>query len=140
MAGRVRDSIGITVYYKGYKSNPEGIPYDKYDGYIQDNICYSSKQQEDIKAERIKQRNEEDNTLLKKIRVMNFMTVLSNSSQLDKCECDGLLFDDNEKISIKYRKNEVIKEIFVKGKICKDCGRKIVERKLILDAYHKTEG
>ena len=37
-------------------------------------------------------------------------------------------------ISIKYRKNGIVKEIFVNGKICDDCGRKIVLRNLILDA------
>ena len=139
MAGRVRDGIGITVYHKGYKSNPEGMPYDKYDGYIQDYNNRSTKQK-NSETEEIKQRNESDNTFIKQIRNMNFISVWSYNDQEDKCVCEGLKFEDREKISIKYRINGSVKEIFVNGKICKDCGRKIVLKKPILDAYHKAEG
>ena len=139
MAGRVKDGIGVTVYPKGYKSNPEGMPYDKYDGYIQDYNNRSTKQK-NSETEKIKQRNEEDNTFIRRIQNMNFLSVWTSEDQTDKCVCEGIKYEAKERISIKYRKNGIVKEIFVNGKICKDCGRKIVLKKPILDAYHKAEG
>lgn len=139
MAGRVRDGIGITVYHKGYKSNPEGMPYDKYDGYLQDYNNRSTKQK-NSETEKIKQRNESDNTFIRHIQNMNFLSVWTSENQTDKCVCEGIDFGSKEKLAIKYRKDGIVKEILVSGKICKDCGRKIVVKKLILDAYHKAEG
>ena len=119
MAGRVRDGIGITVYHKGYKSNPEGMPYDKYDGYLQDYNNRSTKKK-NSETEKIKQRNEEDNTFIRRIQIMNFLSVWPFANKDDKCLCEGRILQDKDKISIKYRKNGIVKEIFVNGKICKD--------------------
>ncbi len=138
MAKRIRDNTGISVYPRGYISNPDSTSIDKYDAYIQDNISRSPKQK-DTETEKIKQRNEADNNFLKEVQINNNLVVIPNMGQEDKCVCKGAKLENKEEISIKYHKEGTVKEIFVKGKICKDCRRKLVLRKLILDAYHKVE-
>ena len=41
---------------------------------------------------------------------------------------------------IKYREDVKIKELNVQRKKCKDCGRKHIVRKMLLDKYYEVEG
>ena len=92
MARRPKVGTGTSVHPKGYKSNPDSIPLDKYDYILHDFNRHPSKQKKDIETEKIIQRNESDNTFIKQIQNMNFISVWAYADQKDKCVCEGKNF------------------------------------------------
>ena len=53
---------------------------------------------------KIKQRNELNNTVIRQIQNMNFISIWPNVDQIDKCICEGKEFGSQERLTIKYRK------------------------------------
>lgn len=139
MARRRGDSIGISWYPKGYKSDLDYSAGDKYDVILQDSKYHVPKKI-DPQKELIARQNEIDNEILKGIVKLNFMVLQREKGQIKTCICGGNKIDYSERIPIKYRKDGKLKELTMKGKICKDCGRKYIIRKMLLEKYHEKEG
>ena len=81
-----------------------------------------------------------ENELLKGIVNMNFMVLWQRKAQCRTCKCGATNLYHYRQLPIKYRKDGKIKELMVQGKKCKDCGRKYIVRKMLLDKYHEIEG
>ena len=133
------DSIGISWHPKGYKSDPDYYGGDKYDTLLQDLNLLGPKAI-DPQVEYKKKQAEQENELLKGIVNMNFMVLWQKKAQSRTCKCGATNLYHYRQIPIKYRKDGTVKELMVQGKKCKDCGRKYIVRKMLLDKYHEVEG
>ena len=133
------DSIGISWHPKGYKSDPDYCGGDKYDSILQDLQLFGPAAI-DPQIEYKKKQAEKENELLKGIVNMNFMVLWQKKAQEKTCKCGNNLLCFFPNIPIKYRKDGKVKELMVTGKMCKDCGRKYIVRKMLLDKYHEVEG
>ena len=139
MTRRRRDSIGISWHPRGYKSNLDYDGGDRYDILLQDVNQRASKETDPL-TEYKKQQNELDNEILKKIVKMNYLEIWQEKGQSRTCKCGSKTLCFSDRVAIKYRKGGKINELTMQGKICNDCGRKYVVRKILLEKYHEAEG
>ena len=139
MANGYKDSIGMSWHPKGYKSDPDFYGGDKYDTILQDLNLYGPKAIDPLKEYK-KRKNERDNEILHGIANMNFMVIWQEKAQDKTCRCGSNKLCYFRELPIKYRQDGKVKELKVCGKMCKDCGRKYIVRKVLLDKYHEAEG
>lgn len=137
--GHNNNNAGISWLPKGFKSNPEYGHTDKYDTILQD-AMYNTKHHYDPIKQAKKEKNEENNQLLLHFMKMNFMVLWNEKGQEKICRCGAKTLCYMDKIEIRYRKDGKVKILHLGGKICKDCGRKYIVRKELLEKYYKIEG
>lgn len=98
---------------------------------------YFDKEADAELIERVNYKKEEE--YIKKIELCNFVIIAIKRGKRKRCICGGKL-NYQSNIMIKYRNDDrVMENIITDGKICVDCGRKLVIRSEILDKIYKHE-
>ena len=85
-------------------------------------------------------KKEKDNAVLLDIVKMNFAVIWQEKGQTRVCKCGSGKLSFRESIPIKYHKDGKVKKLSLQGKVCNDCDRKFLVRKMLLEEYHRIEG
>lgn len=135
MGGRPKSNIGMT--WQKFSTDPEFGGGDKYDLLLSDSLHNNPKRKA---ADPEMQKKEKDNAVLLDIVKMNFAVIWQEKGQTKTCKCGSEKLNFRENIPIKYHKDGKVKKLVLQGKVCKDCDRKFLVRKMLLEEYHKIEG
>ena len=135
MGGRPKSNIGMT--WQKFSTDPEYGGGDKYDLLLSDSLHNKSKSKV---ANPEMQKKEKDNAVLLDIVKMNHAVIWQEKGQSKECKCGSAKLSFKENIPIKYHKDGKVKKLFLQGKVCNDCDRKYLVRKMLLEEYHKIEG
>lgn len=135
MGGRPKSNIGMT--WQKFSTDPEYGGSDKYDLLLADSLHNKSKSKV---ANPEMQKKEKDNAVLLDIVKMNYAVIWQEKGQSKECKCGSAKLSFKENIPIKYHKDGKVKKLFLQGKVCNDCDRKYLVRKMLLEEYHKIEG
>lgn len=135
MGGRPKSNIGMT--WQKFSTDPEYGGSDKYDLLLSDSLHNKSKSKV---ANPEMQKKEKDNAVLLDIVKMNYAVICQEKGQSKECKCGSAKLSFKESIPIKYHKDGKVKKLFLQGKVCNDCDRKYLVRKMLLEEYHKIEG
>ena len=73
--------------------------------------------------------------IIEDIKICNFCEIINDKGKKKKCLCGGI-YTYKEGITVKYHRNGKMQEVYVTGKICKDCGRKLIVRHIVLSEIH----
>lgn len=131
--GREQHNAGIHLVPFGKdRSKDEMASFDKFGAIIAENNLRK-------KAKEVKVENTDKDKFFENVKMCNFIMLTANKYDNSKCPCGGQ-FIYKENMKIKYRKNsEVMSEVYVTGKICRDCERKLVLENLLLDRYRNSK-
>ena len=135
MGGRPKSNIGMT--WQKFSTDPEYGGGDKYDLLLSDSLHNNQKSKI---TDSEMQKKEKDNAVLLDIVKMNFAVIWQEKGQTKVCKCGSEKLSFKENIPIKYHKDGKVKKLFLQGKVCNDCDRKYLVRKMLLEEYHKIEG
>ena len=109
--GYNQHNAGIHLIPHGHKGSVDSFqPYDKYGAIIAENHMINDKS---------------DNKILEDIRLCNFILIAEKRGQIKHCVCGGKL-NYKEKLAIKFHKKGKMSSMYMDGKQCIDCERKMV--------------
>ena len=107
------------IHIKPYHHNTDGIrKVNKYDEMIAEG------------------KFRQDKRLIEDVELCNFCVIIPKKGSKKKCICGGT-YNYAEKIPVKYHNKNKMHEVFVTGKLCKDCGRKLLVTDIVLSVIYK---